>query len=255
MIASGMVQAAENTYLVSGSNTNWVLIAEGDELTLVDGGYPADAAALEESVREIGHRMQDVRAVLVTHAHVDHIGSLPYLVDRYRMPVCLDPVEVRHARREYLEQVSPARILGNGWRPGVLPWALHAVRAGGLRTSAVPSAEPFPAGGALDLPGRPVPVATPGHTSGHTSYHLPDRGVVITGDTLITGHPASRLAGPQFLLPMFNHEGARTVRALEALEGLDAEVLLPGHGPAHRGPVARAVAIARERASSSRQLR
>ncbi len=34
---------------------------------------------------------------------------------------------------------------------------------------------------ALDIPGRPVPVPTPGHTSGHSAFHLPERGALLVG--------------------------------------------------------------------------
>lgn len=249
MSESRVVQAAEGTYLVRGSSSNWVILVEDDSVTLIDGGYPDDADAVEASVREVGHRMRDVEAVLVTHAHVDHIGSLPHLARKYGFPVYLDRVEVAHAKREYLQQVSPKQILANAWRPGVLPWAAHVVRAGALKPCAVPSAEPFPREGTLDLPGRPVPVPTHGHTSGHSAFHLPQRGVVISGDTVITGHPTSRVAGPQLLLPMFHHDGARAVQSLDALEGLGADVLLPGHGPMRTGSLNRALGEARENAA------
>jgi glyoxylase-like metal-dependent hydrolase (beta-lactamase superfamily II) len=102
--------------------------------------------------------------------------------------------------------------------------------------------------GPLDLPGRPVPVHTPGHTQGHVVFHLPDAGVVVSGDALVSGHPTSRIEGPQLLPDMFHHERAQALASLDILEGLDAEVLLPGHGPVHRGPVREAARRARERA-------
>lgn len=246
MSESRVVQAAAGTYLVRGSETNWIILVEDGSVTLVDGGYPQDADAVEASVREVGHRMRDVEAVLVTHAHVDHIGSLPWLTQKYGIPVHMHRVELAHARREYLQQAGAKQILANAWRPGVLPWAAHVVAAGALRSCSLPAAEPFPREGALDLPGRPVPVPTPGHTSGHCSYHLPGKGVLITGDALITGHATSRLDGPQMLLPMFHHDRARAWRALDELEGVEADIVLPGHGPVFNGPLGLALSKARE---------
>ena len=88
---------------------------------------------------------------------------------------------------------------------------------------------------------------TPGHTDGHCAFHLPDAGVVISGDALVSGHPTSRLKGPQLLPDMFHRERARAVASLDLLEGLAADVLLPGHGPVHRGGVREAARLARER--------
>ncbi|MGI5119498.1 MBL fold metallo-hydrolase [Marinactinospora thermotolerans] len=252
MRAGDVVQVAEGVHFATGSNTNWVILVEGADLTLIDAGYPGDADAVEASIRSIGHRPEAVRAILVTHAHVDHIGSIPRFLARYDVPVYMDAREVPHARRAYLEQVTPAQILANAWRPGVLPWAVHAVRTGGLTHVEVPQARAFPSAGALDLPGRPVPVPTPGHTSGHCAYHLPAVGALVTGDTLVSAHPTSRLRGGQCLPAMFNHDGPGTVRALEELEGLAADLLLPGHGPAVRGPVRDRVAEARANAARRR---
>ncbi|MGW0186391.1 MBL fold metallo-hydrolase [Streptomyces sp. NPDC003362] len=240
---------ADGTYLVHGSNTNWVILTEGDAVTLVDTGYPGDRGLVLDSLAAVGSSPEAVAAVLVTHAHNDHLGSAEYLRATYGTPVYLHEAEVPHARRDFLHQVSVGQVLREGWRPGVLPWAVHALRSGGTAHVPVATPEPFPAAGALDLPGRPVPVHTPGHTLGHCAYHLPGAGVVISGDALVSGHPTSRAEGPQLLPDMFHHERARAVASLDVLAGLAADVLLPGHGPVHHGPVRDAALHARERAA------
>jgi glyoxylase-like metal-dependent hydrolase (beta-lactamase superfamily II) len=70
---------------------------------------------------------------------------------------------------------------------------------------------------------------------------------VLTGDALVTGHPTSARRGPQLLPAFFSHDTEQAVAALDDLARLDADVVLPGHGPAHRGPVRDAVARARDR--------
>ncbi|MFE6280834.1 MBL fold metallo-hydrolase [Streptomyces sp. NPDC057877] len=242
-------QVADGIYLVHGSHTNWVILTEGDAVTLVDTGYPGDRALLLDSLAQVGGSPEAVAAVLITHAHNDHLGSAEYLHSAHGTPVYLHEAEVPHARREFLHQVSVGRVLRNGWRPGVLPWAVHALRSGGTRHVPVTAPEPFPAPGPLDLPGRPVPVPTPGHTLGHCAFQVPDAGVVISGDALVSGHATARIKGPQLLPDMFHHERTRAVASLAALEDLDGEVLLPGHGPVHRGPVREAARAARERAA------
>lgn len=239
---------ADGTCLVHGSNTNWVILTEGDAVTLVDTGYPGDREQVLASLAQVGSSPEAVAAVLVTHAHNDHLGSAEYLRSTYGTPVYLHDAELAHARREFLHQVSVGTVLKNGWRPGVLPWAVNAIRSGGTAKVPVTAPEAFPSKGALDLPGRPVPVPTPGHTDGHAAFHLPDSGVLISGDALVTGHPTSRVEGPQLLPDMFHHERARAVASLDILAGLEGELLLPGHGPAHRGPVREAALQAKERA-------
>ncbi|MFD9002505.1 MBL fold metallo-hydrolase [Streptomyces sp. NPDC059582] len=240
---------ADGTYLVHGSNTNWVILTEGDAVTLIDTGYPGDRQLLLESLAAVESSPEAVVAVLITHAHNDHLGSAEYLRSAFGTPVWLHEAEVPHARREFLQQVSVGEVLRNVWRPGVLPWMVHALRSGGTEQHPVTAPEPFPGTGPLDLPGRPVPVHTPGHTVGHAVFHLPDAGIVVSGDALVSGHPTSRVRGPQLLPDMFHHERARAVASLDVIETLSADLLLPGHGPLHQGSVKAAAQLARERAA------
>ncbi|MFE1205587.1 MBL fold metallo-hydrolase [Streptomyces sp. NPDC058762] len=241
-------QVADGTYLVHGGNTNWVILTDGDAVTLVDTGYPGDRRALHDSLAAVGSSPEAVAAVLITHAHNDHLGSAEYLQATHGTPVLLHEAEVPHARRDYLQQVSVGTVLRNAWRPGVLPWMRHVLRTGGTEQHPVTAPAAFPADGALDLPGRPVPVHTPGHTDGHCVYHLPDAGVVISGDALVSGHAISRIEGPQLLPDLFHHDRTRAIASLDVVAGLEGDLLLPGHGPLHQGPVKDAADLARERA-------
>jgi glyoxylase-like metal-dependent hydrolase (beta-lactamase superfamily II) len=233
-----VIEIRSGVHLVHGTDTNWVILVEGDAVTLVDTGYPGDRERLLASLAALGRRPEDLAAILVTHAHVDHIGSAEYLRATYDVPVLMHSEEVPHARREFLHQATPGALLRNAWRPGMLPWAVRIMRAGANADVRVASPREFPS--ALDVPGRPVPVHTPGHTDGHCGYHLPDAGVLITGDALVTDHTTSRTRGPQLLPDMFQHDRARALTSLKAFEEVDADVLLPGHGPAHHGAAAEA---------------
>ncbi|MET7288877.1 MBL fold metallo-hydrolase [Streptomyces sp. NPDC005573] len=242
-------QVADDTYLVHGHHTNWVILKDGDAVTLIDTGYPGDREGVLESLAAVGSSPQDVAAVLITHAHNDHIGSAEHLRTAYGTPVYLHAAEVPHARREFLQQATIGDVVRNAWRPGVLSWAAHVIKVGGTAHNPVTAPEPFPTEGALDLPGRPVPVHTPGHTDGHCVYHLPQAGVVITGDALVSGHATSRVKGPQLLHTFFHHERARALASLDLIGALDGDLLLPGHGPLHEGPARAAADQARERAA------
>jgi glyoxylase-like metal-dependent hydrolase (beta-lactamase superfamily II) len=238
-------EVAPDVFLVSGTDVNWVLLREGNDLTLIDSGYPGDLARVLDSVREIGGRPEDVRAVLLTHAHVDHLGAANFFAERHGVPVYTDATEAKHARREFLEQASPLDVAANLWRPGVVPWLSRVMRVGVTKKVSIPTAQPFPDDGALDLPGRPVPVPTRGHTSGHTTYLVPSVGAIATGDELVTWHAVTRHRGPHVLPTFFSHGDSS--KALDAFDGLDADIILPGHGPALRRPLADAVRRARER--------
>ncbi len=240
-----------DAYLVSTEHVNWVLVEDGHDLTLIDGGYPANAPDVERSVREIGHQVGDIRGMLLTHAHVDHLGGLVHLAQSHSVDVWTGAREVPHAHRDYLQQLGPLRVPLVLWRHGALAWLADIVRLGGTDREGLPEAQPLPATG-LDLPGSPVPVPTPGHTDGHTSYHLPGSGILVSGDALITGHAVSRLRGPQLLPRGFSHDRRATVDSLEEIAEVDAGTLFPGHGPSWTGSMREAVELARATAGFGR---
>jgi glyoxylase-like metal-dependent hydrolase (beta-lactamase superfamily II) len=235
----------ENTHLVRCGHANWVLVEEGADLTLIDGGYPANGADVERSIEQIGHQLGDVRAILVTHAHVDHIGGIADIVTRLEVPVLMDPLEVPHAKREYLQQLSPAGVPLLLWRRGAPKWLRDVIGVGALKGAELPQAQAFASGGALDVPGRIVPIPTHGHTDGHSAYLVPDAGVIASGDALVTGHATSSVAGPQFLVCPFNHDREATDEALDNIAAAPAGALFPGHGPVYEGSMAAAVEQAR----------
>lgn len=235
-------EVADDVFLCRGADVNWVLLRAGRDVTLIDSGYPGYLPQVQESIRAVGSRPADVVAVLITHAHVDHAGGAHHFATTHGTPIYTDPIEVRHAHRDYLEQATPLDVVKNLGRPGMLPWLGRVLRVGVVKKVALPSAQPFPDGNPLDLPGRPVPVPTHGHTSGHTAYYLPSAQAVATGDELVTGHALLRQDGPAILPEFFSHGDQRA--AVRRLEDLDADLILPGHGAALRQPIRDAVAEA-----------
>jgi glyoxylase-like metal-dependent hydrolase (beta-lactamase superfamily II) len=127
-------------------------------------------------------------------------------------------------------------------------WRLLAVglRNGGMRTPKVAAVTTFGADDELDLPGRPRIVHTPGHSNGHVAFHFPDRGALLAGDALCTHNPLTGRDGPQIMSGAFSVSSAQAMASLDRLEGLEAGVLLVGHGDPWTGGVAAAVARARE---------
>lgn len=234
-------EVADNVFAFTGTQVNWVIIRAGTDLTLIDAGWEGDTQEVERSIRSLGRRPEDLRAVLLTHAHADHTGALNHLHDNYGVPIYMAPAEVANARGENVETGGPKDVAKLLYRPQVMRWATQVVKAGGLHQITTPGAAPFPRDGALDLPGRPLPIPTPGHTSGHTSYLLPDLGVVVTGDALVSGHPTLNGLGPRLLPSFFTHDQSSAINSLQTLKEIEADMFIPGHGPAWYGPLRQSV--------------
>ncbi|MCS3780581.1 MBL fold metallo-hydrolase [Tsukamurella ocularis] len=242
-----MRELAPGVWFGAGTHVNFLALVDGADVTLIDAGWAGDVDRVEAELASIGRRPQDVRAILVTHAHIDHVGGIAKLHERYGTPVLVHPDELAHARGEAHEQAAPLDLIPAMWRPRTWKWMADVARVGVLGHVEMPYAEPFmvrAAGAPLDLPGAPVPVACAGHTSGHTAFLLPG-GIVATGDALATGHPLSGTTGPQLLPAFFSHDPAATAAALDTIAVLDADQLAPGHGEPWRGDPAQAVELAR----------
>jgi len=246
-----IVQVNDQVHVVTGTNVNWALVTDPDGVTIVDAGYRNDHDALLASIDHIGRRPEDVRAIVLTHAHLDHLGGIPALRALHPVPVLTSEQEARHARREHLEQITPAQMLRQCTTRAGRRWVAQTLRAvlpeASMELQDVSIATP---GEPLDLPGELVTVATPGHTSGHTAWLMPSTGVVFTGDALVTGHPIScQGSGPQLLPTVFNEDEAVMARSLEVIGALPADTIVPGHGEHVRGDLAAITAAVSARAN------
>lgn len=238
-------EVTEGVFVVRGTAVNWVILREGDALTLVDGGFPGDLKKVLSSIEEIGHSPSDVQAVLGTHAHVDHVGAFDYFASELGVPVYMSAIDAYHAQTGDFEQATPFDLVKRILNPRMLPWLLSISTVGGASHPTLSAVRSLDMGKALDVPGRPVPVSCSGHSSGHTAFHLPGAGVLLAGDALATGHPLSPLNGPQLLPDYFAANPDEAVRELDNLAGLAADILVCGHGEPWKGTPAEAVDLAR----------
>jgi glyoxylase-like metal-dependent hydrolase (beta-lactamase superfamily II) len=144
-------------------------------LALIDPGPTSCLAALESGLAEGGHRLDDVRILLLTHIHLDHAGATGTLMAR--LPTAVVYVHERGASH----MVDPTKLLASatrlyGVRMDALWGEFRAVPADRLRV--------LRGGERLELAGRTIDVAyTPGHASHHVSYFDMTSGAAYVGDT------------------------------------------------------------------------
>lgn len=234
-------EPAAGVHFVEGPASNWIIVREGEDFILIDGGYPRDLGHVLASIRQLGLEPAEAKAMLITHGHVDHTGSAAHFSKEFGTPILCSPEEVAHVRGQEKHQVTLGQVLRRAWRPRVFRWMMHVIQAGALTAEPAAAARAWDAGELQALPGSPRAVLVAGHTPGHTAFVLPRAHAVATGDALVTGHPLSKKTGVQMLHPMFHSRPEVAGEALRCLAGVDASVVLPGHGPALRKQIGDAI--------------
>lgn len=235
---------APGIHRVEHARTNWYLVEDGDAITIVDCGFPRSWTGLQSALSEIGRSSGDVAAVLLTHAHPDHIGFAERARAQWHLPVWLHERDRSLSRHpfNYEKEHSPLRHLNR--HTLVTLGQMTAMAA--LLTKPLTDVRAFSDEPVIDAPGRPVPVHTPGHTHGHTAYHFADRGTVIVGDALATVEPYSGRPGPRLVSGAANVDSLEAMASLTRIAETKADTVLVGHGPPWTEGAQAAVDRARE---------
>jgi hydroxyacylglutathione hydrolase len=181
----------ENCYLIGDEAAGvGAIVDPGDEAARI-------AMAVEEMDLEVG-------SIIVTHAHIDHVGAVAALVDEYACPVLM------HAEAEPMLKQLPTQAIMMGLKFGKVPGVDHHIsddevlEVGDLRLSSL---------------------YTPGHAPGHLAFYIEDEGLVLSGDALFAGSVGRvDLPGGSMEVLMRSIE--------ERLLTLPEETTVyPGHGP------------------------
>ncbi|WP_416566583.1 MBL fold metallo-hydrolase [Nocardia testacea] len=235
---------ADGIHRIAHADVNVYLIEDEDGVTLVDTGLPATFRRITTALREIGRTPAEVRAVLLTHAHFDHVGSARRAHSTWGVPVFAhdgDRALAAHPYR-YKRERNPLRYPFR--HPRSITVLGKMALAGALVVRGIHDILSMEAGSQLAVPGRPRVVFTPGHTFGHCALHLPEREVVLSGDALVTLDPYTGGRGPQIVAGAATADSPMALAALAALADTGARSVLPGHGEPWTEGVAAAVELA-----------
>jgi glyoxylase-like metal-dependent hydrolase (beta-lactamase superfamily II) len=207
-------QITENlTQLTKLRLVNAYLVREDDGFTLVDTTVSGAADALVAAAREAGG---EIRRIVLTHGHSDHVGSLDALKERLGVPVLMPELDARiHAGETPYE----GKLKG-GWMK--------------LKTTPDVRLDAGDRIGSLEV------IASPGHTPGHVSLLDTRDRALIAGDafTTVGGVQVPDHLHLRFPLSvMATWDRAKARESARALRALEPTLLAVGHGAVVRDPL------------------
>jgi glyoxylase-like metal-dependent hydrolase (beta-lactamase superfamily II) len=235
-------ELAPRVHRLGDSIVNSYLIEDGESITIVDAGVPAYWDDLPIALGSIGRSIADIRTVLLTHGHSDHIGFAEAARGR-GIPIRVHELDAALARQEI---PNPAKGLGRYRVRPLLSFLWWTARHGGLRIPKIAEVETFGDGATLDVPGSPGVILVPGHTPGSAALHFEGHGVLCVGDAFATYAVTTGERGP--MLAPFTADPVMAVESLGRIEAVPASLVLPGHGLEWRDGIREAVRRIREAA-------
>ena len=189
------------------------VLVDADGAVLLDTGFPGDARRIRRAMAELGVGPTNVRAILLTHGHIDHAGNAAELQAWSGAPVYAHPAEQAH-----LDGVFPytglARVCG----------ALEAVGRTITRYQAAKIDVPIADGDMLPFWGGLRVVHLPGHTLGHCGFYSARHDLLFSGDLWVRFMMRTQ-ASPR----IFSDDIAHVPASLRRARAIGARWVVPGH--------------------------
>jgi glyoxylase-like metal-dependent hydrolase (beta-lactamase superfamily II) len=235
----GLQYVAPGVWCLRNVFVNLFFVRQGPNAgpwVLVDAGLAGAAGKIRRAAESLFGEGTRPAAIIMTHGHFDHAGSLEALAEHWDVPVYAHPLEL-----PYLTGLSayppPDPTAGGGamaWLSGLYPKHPYNV---GRHAQALPEDGSVP-----ELPDWRW-IFTPGHSPGHVAFFRESDRVLLAGDAFVTTQQESALAvweqrqevhGPPRYFTC-DWEAAR--RSVERLARLQPAVAATGHGIPMRGAV------------------
>lgn len=214
---------------VEDAFTNWYLVEDGDRVTIVDAGVPTSWESFRAALGRLGRSPADVDAVVLTHAHFDHVGFAERARRELGVPVWVHENDVPLTKHPWRYDHERPRSYYFATQVQALPIVATFVRSRAFWPPPIREVKRYSTG-SLPVAGSPQVVFTPGHTLGHCALHFPDRDAVIVGDAFVTLDPYTARTGPRVVARAATADSERALASLDALAQTGAQTAFVGHG-------------------------
>jgi glyoxylase-like metal-dependent hydrolase (beta-lactamase superfamily II) len=221
---SEATRIADGVYRCGTYYVNWYVVEEGERLTIVDAGASGYWPQLDRVLAELGRTREDIRGLVLTHGHVDHVGFAERLRVESGTRVWVhegDEEMVRTGKNQKTEgSLLPYLRYGFAWK------LLAHLARNGPTIKKLGEVSTYSDGDRLDVPGRPLAIHTPGHSRGHCALQFENG--LLAGDALCTRNSLTGAEGPQLAPKAFSTDTAQAMASLDRLP--ESPLVCFGHG-------------------------
>lgn len=190
-----------------------LLLVDAGGAVLIDTGFPTDAKRVRRALAVAGVRREDLRAILLTHGHIDHTGTAAELRAWTGARIYAHPLERRH-----IEGTYPYRGFAKvcGW--------LEALGRAATGYRPVPIDVTIGDGDELPFWGGLRVVHLPGHTEGHCGFYSARHDLLFSGDLWVRFMMRTQMS-PR----IFSDDVTLVPASMRKARALGARWIVPGH--------------------------
>lgn len=198
-------------------DTKVYVLLEQDRVVVIDAATPGRAGAIWQHLNLLGYPPEAVDEIWLTHADIDHMGSVAALKERSGAKLAVHIADAPLVEGRADRKMGPVALAGT-YEP-VFNWAIRRV----IRYQPTTVDSPVKDG---DYLGGWQVVHVPGHTAGSVCFYHSERKIIIVGDAI--NYRRGRLGAPP---PMFTPDPAQARASIAKIADLDFEICCFGHGP------------------------
>jgi glyoxylase-like metal-dependent hydrolase (beta-lactamase superfamily II) len=218
-------RVAEGVYRIPARAANTYLVEGGKGLVLVDTGLPGSEKRIFKALSKLGRKPSDIKLVLLTHRHLDHIGSAAAIKHETGASLASHPFEKPYVAGTLVTSVPSAWTFTGRIRRRVFmlgQWTAKLLRL--IKYHPIYVDKAADEDSVLEEVGVDGSIVwTPGHTKGSVSLFLNQPRVAIVGDLV-------RSKRGKLVEPMLMESPLQTEASLQRLLELAPETICTGHG-------------------------
>ncbi|MBS4172839.1 MBL fold metallo-hydrolase [Bacillus sp. FJAT-49736] len=190
------MKVAQNVEMVElniqGFHLNLTLLWDEEMAILVDTGMPGQLSSIQAAMENTGVPFEKLKAIILTHQDIDHIGSLPEILQAcdWKIDVYAHELDKPYIEgSKHLIKADPDKISKEAWDSFPEPMkALYLNPPKAKVDHVLEDGQVLPYCGGIEV------IFTPGHTPGHISLYLQESKTLITGDAMVISN--GNLQGP-----------------------------------------------------------